>query len=385
MKTVPLPQKLFSIPLVDLQAQYVSIQEEVDTAIKGVFERGDYILGQSVELFEKEFADYCQSRFAIGVASGLDAIALSLKALGIGPGDEVITAANTFVATTLAIIQTGARPVLVDCEPDSFTMDWRQIESKITSRTRAILPVHLYGQCAEMDPLMAIAQKHGLFVVEDACQAHGAEYKGWRAGSFGIAGCFSFYPGKNLGAYGDGGCVVTSDPALAERLRMLRNVGSTVKYHHELQGTNSRLDTLQAAVLRVKLRHLDGWNRRRNEGAKHYSRWLEHYCPEAILPTTRDGRAHVYHLYVIQIKNRDALLKSLAELGIAAGIHYPVPIHLQKCHQDLGYHAGDFPVSERLAKRLLSLPLYPELSETQIQQVAETLKKIMGALGALRI
>ncbi len=368
-----------NIPLIDLKLQYDSIRDEVDKAIHQVLEQGDFILGAAVGVFENEFARYCQSRFAIGVGSGLDALTLTLKALGIGPDDEVITPANSFVATTLAIMQAGAHPVLVDCDSVSYNLNVSQIESKMTSKTKAILPVHLYGNPADMDPILDIARRRGLKVIEDACQAHGAEYKGRRAGSLGDAACFSFYPGKNLGAYGDGGCIVTRDEVLAGKLRMLRNYGSKRKYAHDEKGTNSRLDTLQAAVLSVKLKYLDRWNDLRRKAADRYDALLKD-VPGIVLPCRQSYARSVFHLYVIQVEERDEILKALNESGIGAGIHYPVPIHLQKCHQDLGYAPGDFPVSEGMARRVISLPLFPELSDEQAQRVSDRLKAMTSVM-----
>ncbi len=361
------------VPLVDLQAQYAGISAEVHEAIRTVLERGDFVLGAAVAEFEKNFSAYCRAKFAVGVGSGLDALTLTLKGFGIGPGDEVITAANTFVATTLAIVQAGAKPVLADCDLESGNIDVRKIEEKITPKTKAILPVHLYGQPADMDPILDMARRHGLKVIEDACQAHGAEYKGRRCGSLGDAGCFSFYPGKNLGAYGDGGCVVTNDPELTERLQMLRNYGSKVKYHHELQGTNSRLDTLQAAILNVKLKYLDGWNQKRREAAQTYKKILSGVS-NIVLPAVMPYASHIFHLFVIRIPERDRVLKELQTRKIGAGIHYPIPVHQMDCHRDLGYSAGAFPVSEKLAKEILSLPIYPEISQERIRFVCDGLR-----------
>ncbi len=366
----PLTATESSIPLIDLKAQYAQIREEVHSAMHKVFDRGDYVLGSALEEFERNFAAYCQAEFAVGVGSGLDALTLSLKALGIGSGDEVITVANTFVATTLAIVQAGAQPVLVDCDPETYTIDVEQIESKVNARTKAILPVHLYGQSADMDPILDIAKRHGLFVVEDACQSHGAEYKGKRCGSLGDIACFSFFPGKNLGAYGDGGCVVTRRSDLAEKIRMLRNYGSRVKYDHELQGTNSRLDTLQAAILNVKLKYLDNWNQKRFEAAQTYCRLFEG-VKNMILPKRMPYARHVFHLFVIRTPDRDKVLSGLHLRKIFAGIHYPVPIHQMGCHKNLGYDRGDFPVSNLCSQEVLSLPIYPEIRLDQIRLIVE--------------
>ena len=352
------------IPFVDLQSQYQSIKPEADAAVLAVMERGDFILGQAVREFEEEFARYCEAEHCVGVDSGYSALELILRGYGIGPGDEVITAANTFVATTLAISNTGATPVLVEMDPKTYNIDPTRIEAAITSRTRAIIPVHLYGQPAEMDPIMAVAAEHGLKVIEDAAQAHGARYKGRRTGSLGDAAGFSFYPGKNLGAYGDGGAVVTDDAELADRVRMLRNLGMRVKYHHEIKGFNHRLDTMQAAVLRVKLPHLDAWNEGRRRVAARYAELLAGlpvvtpYAPPYVEP--------VYHLYVIRIQDRKELMARLGEAGIASGLHYPIPIHLLPAYAELGYQRGDFPITEAYAEEILSLPIFAELTDEQI-------------------
>ena len=361
------------IPFVDLKAQYRSIKNEIDGAISNVIENTQFILGPEVDAFEREFADYCRVRECIGVASGSDALFLSLKALGIGPGDEVISVPNTFISTIDAISRTGARPVLVDIDPETYNIDADGIEDAVTERTKAIIPVHLYGQPADMDPVMEIAEKHGLFVVEDACQAHGAEYKGKRAGSIGDVGCFSFYPGKNLGAYGDGGAITTNNKELAERLRMMRNYGQREKNRHEFMGYNARLDSVQAAILRVKLKHLEEWTDMRIKNARIYSELLSE--SGVAVPKVSEQRRHVFHLYVIRSKERDELRKRLEGEGISTGIHYPIPVHLQKAYKHLGYKEGSFPVSERYAKEILSLPMYPELAREQIGVVCETIKQ----------
>jgi len=366
------------IPLVDLKSQYQSIAGEVQEAVLGVLERGDFVLGRAVEEFENNFAQYCQAKFAVAVGSGLDALTLAIKGLGIGAGDEVITVANTFVATTLAIVQAGAKPVLVDCDPNYFNIDVQQIEKKITSKTKAILPVHLYGQPAQMESIITIACRHGLRVIEDACQAHGAEYQDRRAGSLGDAGCFSFYPGKNLGAYGDGGCLVTQDAAFADKVRKLRNYGAQVKYHHELQGTNSRLDTIQAAILNVKLKYLDEWNQKRRWVAAQYSDLLKNVKDVSLPVLTNESRS-VFHLFVVRIAHRDEVFKKMQARGIGVGIHYPIPLHLMPCHADLGYSRGDFPVAEKCSKEILSLPIYPEMSLADIRRVSSELVQSLKA------
>jgi dTDP-4-amino-4,6-dideoxygalactose transaminase len=359
------------IPFVDLQAQYQTIAPEINAAIQGVLDRGDYILGDEVCRFEDDFAKYIGTGHALSVGSGLDALELALRAYGIGPGDEVITAANTFIATALAIIAVGAKPVLAEMDPVTYNMAPAAIEAAITSRTRGIMPVHLYGQPADMEPILAIARKHNLLVIEDSAQAHGAEYGGKRAGSWGHAAAFSFYPGKNLGAYGDGGIITTNDAAIAEKIRYLRNYGQKVKYEHVIAGTNSRLDTIQAAILRVKLRYLDRWNALRNEHAAAYSDAFA--GGPFMLPKVALNRSHIFHLYVVQTENRAAIQESLNQRGIATGIHYPIPIHLQEACKDLGYRRGDFPVTEEAATRILSLPIFPELTAQQREFVVETL------------
>lgn len=338
-----------------------------------VLERGDFILGQEVSLFEEEFAAYCGVAHGVAVDSGTTALEMALRAYKIGPGDEVITAANTFIATALAISYTGATPVLVDIHPSTYTMDPLQLESAITPRTKAIIPVHLYGHPADMDPILAIARRHNLVVIEDAAQAHGAQYKGKRVGSLGDAAAFSFYPAKNLGAYGDGGMVVTNDPQIADTVRMLRNYGQRTKYYHEARGFNRRLDTLQAAILRVKLQHIDEWNAQRVHHAKMYDALLANTSNGLVLPIQAPYAESVYHLYVVRSTNRDLLKSRLSDRHIATGIHYPVPIHLQPAYRDLGYKAGDFPITEQFAKEILSLPMYPEMQLEAIEYVAATI------------
>ncbi len=362
------------IPLVDLGAQYHAIHEEIRKSIRDVLSNCNFILGDGVAEFEKTFAEFCDSKYCIGVASGTDALHLALRALGIGGGDEVITAANTFVATALAISYVGARPVLVDVDPETYNLDLRQIESKITPKTKAIIPVHLYGRPVDMNELMSLAERHNLKVVEDACQAHGATWDGRKVGSFGIMGCFSFYPGKNLGAYGDGGAIVTSDEGLYEKLKMLRNYGSPRKYHHDFIGYNSRLDSIQAAVLNVKLRHLEGWNGKRLTNAKLYNQALDG-VGDLVLSNLQGVESHVFHLYVVRTKKRDELLKYLNDNGVQAGIHYPIPIYSLKAYSDLGQTGSDFPVTERLSREILSLPMYSELTGTQIRKVKDVIVK----------
>ncbi|MBN1916914.1 MAG: DegT/DnrJ/EryC1/StrS family aminotransferase [Verrucomicrobia bacterium] len=362
-----------NIPLVDLRAQYKSLKGEIDAAIQAVLDKCNFILGDEVATFESSFARFVGVRHGIGVSSGTEALHLALRAAGVGPGDEVITVANTFIATVLAITLAGAKPVLVDCEPEGYEIDVNQLRAAVTERTKAIMPVHLYGQCADMDPILELAHRKGLVVIEDAAQAHGAEYKGRSAGAMGTVGCFSFYPGKNLGAYGDGGIIVTNDDELADKLRLLRNWGSVVKYHHPTIGFNSRLDTIQAAVLNVKLKHLARWNEARRQCARIYTDLLASE-PLVITPRSMPYTTHVYHLYVVQVPERDRVLKGLQAAGVGAGIHYPVPVHLQGAYAPLGHREGDFPNAERLAQRCLSLPLYAELQEDQIAAVVDVLR-----------
>jgi dTDP-4-amino-4,6-dideoxygalactose transaminase len=368
------------LPLVDLAAQRDAIAGELGAAVERTLARTDWILGAEVAEFEAEFAAYCGVEGAAGVDCGMSALELSLRALEIGPGDEVITAANTFIATAFAISNAGATPVLVDVDPDRYTIEPALVEQAITERTKAIVPVHLYGQLAAMEALRAIADRHGLVVVEDACQAHGARLDGRRAGSFGDAAAFSFYPSKNLGALGDGGIVVSNDESLLERVRLLRNYGQREKYRHDVVGFNRRLDTIQAAILRAKLAHLDDWNERRREAADLYGSLLAEV--EIAPPSVAHSVEPVWHLYVIEVEHRDALRVHLAEAGIDTGIHYPVPIHLQPAYLTLGYATGAFPVSERAAHRIISLPMYPELSSRAIERVVDVIADFGGGMRA---
>jgi dTDP-4-amino-4,6-dideoxygalactose transaminase len=365
------------IPFLDLPAQYATIAAEIDAAMQGVVRRADFILGGEVAAFESQFAEYLGVKQVVGVASGLAALEMALRAYDIGPGDEVITAANTFIATVLSIVAVGAKPVLVDMDPKTQNIDPSAIGAAITSRTRAIMPVHLYGQPADLDPILAIANRYQLLVIEDAAQAHGARYDGKRVGGFGHAAAFSFYPGKNLGAYGDGGAVATNDEKMAEKLRELRNYGSKVKYYHEVMGTNSRLDTLQAAVLRVKLGYLDQWNAARRKHAATYNKGL---ASSAIgLVRTLPNVEHVHHLYVVEVEDRKRVQAELQNRGISTGIHYPVPVHMQKASVALGYPRGAFPHTERAAERILSLPMFAELTNEQVEYVVDTLTTIVNA------
>jgi dTDP-4-amino-4,6-dideoxygalactose transaminase len=357
------------IPLVDLRAEFALIRGEVDAAITQVIENGDFILGTSVEAFENEFATFCEADYAVGVDSGLSALELGMHALGIGPGDEVITPVHSFIASSSAISFTGARPVWVDVSPAHYNIDVASVEAAITSHTKAIMAVHLYGQPADMDPIMELSARYGLYVIEDACQAHGARYGGRRVGSFGEFGAFSFYPAKNLGAYGDAGALVTSNHDLAMKVRMMRNYGQSEKYQHVYLAWNRRLDALQAAVLRVKLRYLDAWNAARRRHSSIYDSLLA--TARVQRPLTAPNRDHVFHIYAVQVESRDELAVHLARHAIATGIHYPRPIHLQPAYGSHGLSSGSFPVAEGIARRILSLPMYPGLSRDRIERVAE--------------
>jgi dTDP-4-amino-4,6-dideoxygalactose transaminase len=355
----------------DLYAHHQPLEEELVAAFRDVLRRSAFILGGSVEKFEKSFAEYCGTQFCCGVSSGLDALSLAITACGIGPRDEVITAADTYIATTLAISRCGARPVLVDCDPVSYNIDIDQIGAAITPATKAILPVHLYGQAADMDAIQSIADRHGLVVIEDAAQAHGATYKGRKCGSMGAIGCFSFYPGKNLGALGDGGAIVTDDEALHDKLLRLRNYGSLKKYYHEVKGGNNRLDAIQAEFLDIKLKKLDEWN----EARKHVA---DRYCSEIDgvkygLPETSPGRTHIYHLFILRTADRDAVINGLKKADIDFGIHYPLPIHLQEAYSDLDKQKGSYPITEKLSDEIISLPMHPFIAEDEITRVVEAL------------
>jgi dTDP-4-amino-4,6-dideoxygalactose transaminase len=356
------------IPFVDLKAQYTSIKDEINTAVLNVLDSTQFILGDEVAALEREFAAYSGAAHGVALNTGTSALHLALLAAGIGPGDEVITIPFTFVATVAAIVYSGATPVFVDIDPVSYTMDVTQIESAITPKTKAIMPVHLYGQPADMDPIMEIAQRHKLTVIEDAAQAHRSEYKGRRVGSIGDIGCFSFYPGKNLGAYGEGGMAVTNNPDYDRTMRMYRDWGQEGRYNHVLKGYNYRMDGIQGAILRVKLRYLDRWTEARRTHAAEYDRYL---APSGLkIPTVMPYSHHVYHVYAVRTKQRAALQQKLNEQGIQSGIHYPIPVHLQKAYTDLGYQQSAFPHSELAANEVLSLPMYAELSAEQIKTVS---------------
>lgn len=364
---------MIKVPFLDLHTQYETIRDEIAAAIQQVLDSSAFVGGPFVERFENEFAGFCGCRYALGVSSGTSALWMTLLSIGVGPGDEVITVPNSFIATAEAISMCGARPVFVDVEEQSYTMNTALLEKAVTPRTKAIIPVHLFGQPADMDPIIGFAERHKLHVIEDACQAHGSMYKGRPVGSMGIAGCFSFYPGKNLGAYGEAGAVVTSDSGLAEKIRMLRDHGQTRKYYHAVIGWNGRMDGIQGALLSVKLKYLPRWNDARRGHAALYDRLLAG-LNGIILPREMNYARHVYHIYAVRTKKRDALVSFLAEKGIACLIHYPLPIHLQAAYRSFGLERGSFLISEKCAGELLSLPMYPELAENQIEQVTQEIR-----------
>ncbi|HEY9693146.1 MAG TPA: DegT/DnrJ/EryC1/StrS family aminotransferase [Oculatellaceae cyanobacterium] len=381
------------IPFVDLQSQHQPIQTQIEQAISSVIQRGDFIMGEAVADFETAFATACGVPYGIGVACGTDAIALGLQACGIGAGDEVIIPANTFIATLIGVLHSGATPVLVDCDPQTALIDITAAEKVITAKTRAIVPVHLYGQMVSPKQLLDFANSYNLLIFEDAAQAHLAEREGYRAGAVGIAAAFSFYPSKNLGAFGDGGMVITKDANIAQKMRSLRNYGAPRKYFHTELGTNSRLDTIQASILKVKLPYLADWNQSRNRAARLYDSLL-HPLQNIFPLENQSGTGHVYHLYVIRINNsklglqpnqqsqsyleRQAIEEALLSQGIQTGIHYPIPCHLQPAYEHLGYRIGDFPYAESLCKQILSLPMYPGLNDEQIHQIVDSLKTILS-------
>lgn len=361
------------IPLVDLKAQYQTIKGEIDSAIAEVVESCQFILGPRVEAFENEFAKQCQARFAFGLNSGTSAIHLALLAAGVGPGDEVITVGYTFVATVAAVLYTGARPVLVDIDPLTCNIDVTKIEAAITTRTKVIMPVHLYGTCADMDPILDIARRHNLIVIEDAAQAHGAEYKGRRAGSMGELACFSFYPGKNLGAYGEAGAVVTNNEKYVEVIKQLRDQGQSAKYQHERVGYNYRMEGMQGAILGVKLRHLDDWTDARRRHAKVYERALAD-SGVRLLAEPSDCKS-VYHVFPLFTEQRNQLREHLHAKGISTGIHYPIPVHMHKGFSDLGYSEGDLPETERVCREVMSLPMYAELSDADVAHITDSVRQ----------
>ena len=363
-----------SVPFLDLKTQYQTIQAEITSALQNVLDSTAFAGGPFVEKFEKEFDAFCQARFTVGVSSGTDALWTALLCLGVGQGDEVVTTPNTFIATAEAITFCGAKPVFVDIDEQTYNLNPDLLKGAITTKTKAIIPVHLFGQPADMDPIMKIAREHGLFVIEDACQAHGTEYKGRRAGSIGHAGCFSFYPGKNLGAYGEAGAVVTNDSELAEKIKMFRDHGQAKKYYHSMIGWNARMDGFQGAVLSVKLKHLSDWNEARRKNAKLYNELLTG-VDKVQRPVEAQYAKHVYHIYAIRTSKRDALMSALAEKSIFCGIHYPIPLHIQEAYRFLGYAQGSFPIAEKCAEEFLSLPMFPELTQNQIVMVVNAIKK----------
>lgn len=367
-----------NVPFLDLKAQYVAIAGEIDDAIRQVIERTAFSGGPFVSAFEEQFAAFCQCKHSIGVGSGTEALWLALAALDVGPGDEVITVPNSFIATAEAISFCGATPVFVDVDSESQTLNPALLEGAITERTKAIIPVHLFGQMADMGPIMEIARRHNLFVVEDACQAHGAQYNGKPAGSIGDLGCFSFYPGKNLGAYGEAGGVVTNSDELNDRIKMVRDHGQSKKYHHTMVGWNGRMDGIQGAILSVKLKYLPSWNDARRKNAQVYSRRLSS-MDGVTPPREMDYACHIYHVYAVKAKNRDSLMEALNGEGIGCGIHYPVPIHLQNAYRGMGLGKGSFPVAEKCAEEIISLPMFPELTEEQIHFVADKIGKFCSA------
>lgn len=362
--------------MVDLVAQYQAVKKEINKAMSGVVESGWFIMGPEVKAFEEETAKYLETRYAISCASGTDALLMTLMAIDLKPGEEVITTPFTFAATAEVIALLGARSVFVDIDPKTYNIDPAKIEKAVTRKTRAIIPVHLFGQPADMDPIMAVAKKHRLPVIEDACQAIGARYKGKRVCGIGVMSCLSFFPAKNLGAYGDGGMVLTNDETLDKKLRMIRDHGSDRRYHHAILGLNSRLDALQAAILRVKLRYLDSWNEARRDRAALYSELLK----DALVttPYIEDFNEVIFHQYSIRVKNRDSLQKHLADAGIASAIHYPIPLHLQQAFRDPKQREGKFPISEEVSREIISLPMYPELKEEAIEAICEKIVEFVA-------
>ena len=363
-----------SIPFIDFKEQNKLIQDEVDVGLKKVFEKGDYILGEQAQVFEKAFAHYCEAAYAVGVNSGTDALYLALSAIDIKEGDEVIVPTHTFIATALCVSFCRAKVVFADIEPDTYNIDPKSIEKAITSRTKAIIPVHIYGQPANMAEITAIARKHGIKVVEDAAQAHGSRYQGKRSGSLGDVACFSFYPTKSLGACGDAGMIVTSNKDIYEKALMLRDYGRKGRYEHKIKGTNSRLDTIQAVVLNAKLKHLDRWNSMRAQAAAHYASLLKD-IKGVTTPITKADRTHVYQTYAVRVPNRDKVVEAMKEKGVGVLIHYPIPLHLQEAYAEVGGKKGDFPVAEKLANDVMSLPMFPHITKEQIEVVVKALKE----------
>jgi dTDP-4-amino-4,6-dideoxygalactose transaminase len=364
------------VPFLDIRDQNSSLKNEIIPLWEEILDTAGFVGGRHVQAFEEEFGDACSVAHCVAVSSGTDALRFVFLSLDLKPGDEVITVPNTFIATTEAITQAGGKFKFVDINPGTYNMDPSKLKAVLTSRTKGIVPVHLYGQPADMDPILSFAEDHGLWVVEDACQAHLAEYKGMKAGSMGIAGAFSFYPGKNLGACGEGGAVTTNDTRIADRVRMLRDHGQAKKYHHEVEGYNGRLDALQSSVLRVKLRYLPQWNESRRKNAQTYMKLLRN-INSITLPTVDPNCLSVFHLFVVQVENRDMVQEALSKKGISTGLHYPIPIHLQKAYAHMGLNSGSFPITESCAERLLSLPMFPELTEEQIAFVSDGLREVV--------
>lgn len=364
-----------NVPFIDFSEQYQTIKDEIDSGLKAVFEKGNFILGEEEKEFEVQFARFCDTKHAVGVNSGTDALYLALGALNISVGDEVIIPTFTFIATALCISYTGAKPVFIDIEEETYNIDPQKLEETITDKTKVIILVHLYGQPANMDEITAIAQKHGITIIEDACQAHGATYNGKKTGSLGEIGCFSFYPTKGLGAFGDGGIVVTNSDEISEKIQMLRDYGRKGRYEHKIKGYNSRLDTVQAVILTAKLKHLDKWNDMRSQQAAYYCQQLKN-VPGVIVPTTKENRTHVFQTFAVRVCDRNAICDAMKEKGVSVLIHYPIPIHLQEAYADLGYKKGDFPVSEKIADEILSLPIFPHISKEQIDHVCASLKEL---------
>ncbi|MFA5088821.1 MAG: DegT/DnrJ/EryC1/StrS family aminotransferase [Candidatus Omnitrophota bacterium] len=366
------------VPFVDFSKQYEAIKKEIEPGLQSIFQKGNFILGQEEKDFESEFAKYCEARYAIGVNSGTDALFLALLALGVGEGDEVIVPSFTFIATALAVSYTRARPVFADIQEGSYNINPEEIKKKITPRTKVIIAVHLYGQPADMQEILTVAGKHNIKVLEDSAQAHGAVYRGRRVGSLGDVGCFSFYPTKGLGAFGDGGMVVTQDKSVYDRVLSLRDYGRKDRYAHVLKGYNSRLDTVQAVVLSAKLKHLDEWNQMRRDHAMYYAQLLKS-IPGVKTPVVQAERTHVFQTFAIRVEKRDKVYEEMKRRDVGALIHYPIPLHLQEAYSELGYKPGDFPVSERIAKEILSVPMYPHVQKEQIQYVCDCLKEATGS------
>lgn len=366
-----------NIPFIDFKEQYTLVKNEIDAGLKVVFEKGNFILGQEEKEFERAFAGYCDSQYAVGVNSGTDALYMAMCALDLKKGDEVILPTFTFIATALCVSYTGAKVVFIDVEDETFNIDPAKLKKLINKKTRAIIPVHIYGQPGNMDEILAIARKHKIAVVEDAAQAHGATYKGKKVGALGDISCFSFYPTKSLGAFGDGGMVVTSNKKIYEKILMLRDYGRVGRYEHKIKGFNSRLDTVQAVVLSAKLKHLDQWNNMRNENGKYYNSLFKN-VKGVIAPLMKEDRAHVFQTYAIRLKNRDKVCDALQKKGVSVLIHYPIPLHLQEAYRELKYKKGDFPVAEKLSREVLSLPMYPHMKKEQIEYVVEQVSGLVN-------